>query len=135
MPITSFREQYRFLSNFYVEPDGTHVEGEFQAQKVLNPSLCKLTPFAAKQMGCRFPRRTDWDAIRLATMELLVRQKFTDHHELQEALLATGDEELVEGNYWNDTFWGVCNGHGLNHLGKILMKIRNELQRYQTVMK
>ncbi len=36
-------------------------------------------------------------------------------------------EELVEGNWWNDTFWGVCNGEGQNNLGKILMKIRKEI--------
>jgi predicted NAD-dependent protein-ADP-ribosyltransferase YbiA (DUF1768 family) len=42
-------------------------------------------------------------------------------------LKATGDEELVEGNWWNDTFWGVCNGVGENNLGKLLMKIRAEL--------
>ena len=42
--------------------------------------------------------------------------------------MATGDAELVEGNTWNDTYWGVCNGVGHNHLGKILMQVRQELQ-------
>ena len=36
--------------------------------------------------------------------------------------------ELIEGNVWNDTFWGVCNGKGHNHLGKILMKVRDEIR-------
>lgn len=36
-------------------------------------------------------------------------------------------EELIEGNYWHDTYWGVCEGVGENHLGKLLMEIRNEL--------
>ncbi len=35
--------------------------------------------------------------------------------------------ELIEGNHWNDTFWGICNGNGENNLGKILMKIRHEI--------
>ncbi len=54
--------------------------------------------------------------------------KFTRHFDLREKLLATGDRKLVEGNTWGDTFWGVCRGNGKNHLGKILMKIRAELQ-------
>ena len=34
---------------------------------------------------------------------------------------------LIEGNEWGDTFWGTCDGIGENHLGKILMRIRNEM--------
>ena len=32
-------------------------------------------------------------------------------------------EDIVEDNYWNDTFWGMCKGKGNNILGKILMNI------------
>ena len=35
----------------------------------------------------------------------------------------------IEGNTWNDTFWGVCNGQGQNWLGKILMLVRSELNK------
>jgi len=34
---------------------------------------------------------------------------------------------LVEGNSWNDVWWGVCEGEGENHLGRILMDIRAEI--------
>lgn len=44
------------------------------------------------------------------------------------ALLATGNCHLVEGNNWGDYFWGSVNGHGENHLGRILMDIRAKLQ-------
>ncbi len=39
-------------------------------------------------------------------------------------------EWVVEGNHWGDTCWGVDNrtGQGENHLGKILMQVREELQ-------
>ena len=47
--------------------------------------------------------------------------------ELAGLLLSTGNAELIEGNWWNDTFWGICRGKGENHLGKILMNIRNQL--------
>ena len=43
-------------------------------------------------------------------------------------LIKTGDQELIEGNYWNDTYWGVCKGVGQNKLGKILMRVREELK-------
>jgi predicted NAD-dependent protein-ADP-ribosyltransferase YbiA (DUF1768 family) len=49
-------------------------------------------------------------------MKELLKIKF-ENFELCKKLLATGEEELVEGNYWNDTYWGVCKGIGENHLG------------------
>ncbi len=49
-------------------------------------------------------------------------------NDLAQRLLATGDAELVEGNNWGDRFWGICRGEGRNELGKILMKVRDELR-------
>jgi predicted NAD-dependent protein-ADP-ribosyltransferase YbiA (DUF1768 family) len=60
-------------------------------------------------------------------MEDLSRQKFS-HPELRQKLLDTGSCTLVEGNTWGDTFWGVCDGVGENHLGKLLMTIRADLE-------
>lgn len=61
-------------------------------------------------------------------MEELLRIKFSGIDPfLTRALLETGDAELIEGNTWNDTFWGVCNGEGENNLGRLLMKVREEL--------
>lgn len=57
-----------------------------------------------------------------------LRAKFMQHEHLQERLLATGTEEIAEGNNWGDTFWGTVDGVGENHLGKLLMLIRRELQ-------
>ena len=53
--------------------------------------------------------------------------KFEQNQDCLERLLKTRDTELVEGNTWGDIYWGVCNGVGENHLGKILMRIRSEL--------
>lgn len=63
----------------------------------------------------------------LLVMRDLLQQKFSNGI-LREQLLATGDQELIEGNTWGDTFWGVCNGEGQNVLGKMLMNIREELR-------
>jgi predicted NAD-dependent protein-ADP-ribosyltransferase YbiA (DUF1768 family) len=48
--------------------------------------------------------------------------------ELRAMLLTTGDEELIEGNWWRDTYWGVCEGIGQNKLGKLLMQVREEIK-------
>ena len=44
------------------------------------------------------------------------------------------NEELVEGNYWGDTFWGICNGEGTNWLGILLMAERAYWQKVREFM-
>ena len=74
--------------------------------------------------------RKDWEEVKDELMEEILRSKFAQHTELKEKLLATGDAVLIEGNSWNDRYWGVDikSGAGKNHLGKILMKVREDLQ-------
>ena len=70
--------------------------------------------------------RSDWEGVKLQVMEDLLVQKFA-HAELKTQLSQTGNALLVEGNYWGDSFWGVDNRKGgQNHLGKLLMKIRDK---------
>jgi ribA/ribD-fused uncharacterized protein len=136
MSIDSFTGEYRFLSNFFIEPDGSCVEVDYQASKHIDylhdpKSVLKLFdglgPSNAKKLGRRLPLRPDWESVKLDLMKKFVIAKFVDHEVLAEKLLATGDEELIEDNYWMDTFWGVCRGVGDNHLGKILMQVRRLL--------
>ena len=134
--ISSFRDEYFFLSNFYpveIKLDGIvypNAETAFQAQKTLDVeerrkfSMLK-NPVQAKRLGRKVKLRDDWEEVKLDIMTEIVSQKFLQHPHLIEMLLQTGDEELVEGNKWGDRFWGVCKGKGENHLGKILMKIRD----------
>ena len=72
--------------------------------------------------------RKDWKQVNLALMYDFNKQKFTQEP-YRSQLIATGDAELQEGNSWGDLFWGVDKqtGAGLNHLGKIIMAIRDEL--------
>lgn len=61
-------------------------------------------------------------------MEEVVRAKFSQNPDLARRLVDTCPRELAEGNHWGDTYWGTVNGQGENHLGKILMKVREELR-------
>jgi ribA/ribD-fused uncharacterized protein len=86
------------------------------------------TPGTAKRLGRAVSLRTDWETIKFAVMENLLRQKFANPA-LRWQLLATGSATLHEGNSWGDRIWGECPlGVGENHLGRLLMKIRDELR-------
>lgn len=136
--ITSFRGEYRFLSNFYpawVVFDGVEyatVEHAYQAAKTLD-LVARATVAnahgagAAKRLGKILDIRPEWESVKVDVMLALVRQKFSDPA-LRSKLLGTGNAQLVEGNTWNDRFWGVCEGQGENHLGRILMQVRSELR-------
>lgn len=129
--IDRFDGPHRFLSNFW-PGDRSSVEHAYQAAKTLVPAeqaaiLAAPTPGAAKRLGRRVTLRPDWNAIRVDVMRRLVAEKFRDPA-LAQRLRETGDAELVEGNYWGDTFWGVCRGQGENWLGRILMEVRSTLK-------
>ena len=136
--INSFDDKYAFLSNFYeckVEYNGIvygSSEAAFQAQKTLDIEerlqFATLTPMQSKRKGRKVALRPDWEDVKVLTMYEIVLAKFTQNPDLAEKLIATGDEELVEGNYWHDTFWGVCDGVGTNFLGKILMDVRENIK-------
>ena len=141
--IDSFTDDYDFLSNFYmvdVEYEGLtypSTEHAYQAAKSLNAKAREAVRDAknsagvadcgrAKKMGQKLTLRKDWEYVKLKIMLELLRKKFADK-ELGDKLLATDDAKLVEGNWWGNTFWGVCKGRGQNWLGRILMTVRQEL--------
>lgn len=139
MDITSFSGEYEFLSNFYLVPVNYKytygsAEAAYQAQKSENTNdafeFTKYNPGKAKHMGRKVTLRSDWKEVKLEVMRDVVFAKFFQNLELAKRLLATGDSNLIEGNDWHDTFWGVdsATGEGQNNLGKILMEIRAELK-------
>lgn len=138
--ISRFTGHYSWLSNFHkspIEVDGDRyltVEHAFQAYKTLDLIERELvrnapTPAKAKQLGQRVTLRPRWDDMKLAVMERMLREKFARGTPLAAELVATGNRYLTEGNGWGDEFWGVYNGRGLNHLGRLLMKIREDLRK------
>ena len=132
--IDRFADEYAFLSNFYEVPVTYNSltfkssEAAFQAQKCTERSkeFTALSASQAKRLGRHVNLRADWEDIKLQEMEKIVTAKFKQNPDLMQKLIFTGDEELIEGNTWHDTYWGVCKGIGENHLGKILMEIREK---------
>ena len=136
--INCFDGKWAFLSNFHdseIEFEGiTYPTNEhfFQAMKTFDVDERRAiancaTPGQAKRMGRRVALRPDWEDVKEAVMLEGLCLKFADE-QLADWLLETGDEELVEGNWWKDTTWGVCNGVGENKLGKLLMKVRGMIK-------
>lgn len=133
--IDAFTGAYRFLSNFYpctIFMDRLRyptVEHAFQAAKTLDDAQREdisrlLTPSAAKRKGRLVSLREDWEEVKIPIMSELLTQKF-DREPFRGLLAATKPAMLIEGNWWNDRFWGVCGGVGENWLGRLLMEIRD----------
>jgi ribA/ribD-fused uncharacterized protein len=149
--INQFKGKHDFLSNFHpsvIEFQGIvfpTVEHAFQAAKTQDPEV-KLrisqmsTPGKAKRAAGKKgivkdfnPER--WDKERIGVMLHLIRLKF-QIPELRQKLLETGELKLVEGNNWNDTFWGVSlkTGNGKNFLGRILELVRKEIRNTEAAI-
>jgi len=73
--------------------------------------------------------RPDWNTYRMTVMEAALREKFSERHpQLRDKLLATGAAILRDASPM-DNFWGIGRSKkGQNQLGKLLMKIREELR-------
>ena len=136
--IAGFRGDYRWLSNFercdilYKGIMYKSSEAAYQAQKTTNIKaryiFSKLDARESKTLSRIIHIRPDWDDVKLEIMEDICRIKF-NLPQFKPRLASTGNMEIIESNYWGDTFWGVCDGEGENHLGKIIMKIREEIKQ------
>ncbi len=136
--IDKFEGEFEFLSNFapstftfegITYPTNEHF---FQAMKTNDLGMRKAiaaakTPGAAKRMGRQVQLRPDWERVKVDIMRTGLRCKF-EHPILAQKLINTGNELLVEGNWWGDRFWGQCDGTGRNMLGQLLMELREELK-------
>ena len=137
-PIMGFFGNYRWLSNFHpvmipyrgiIYPS---VENAYQAAKFDNDAfkvmLSNVSAVRAKTMAKQWRTTSDWNERRLDVMKELIKIKFSpnDNLPLWKNLDATDWAYIEETNTWNDKFWGVCNGEGENHLGRIIMQVRRE---------
>lgn len=69
----------------------------------------------------------DWEARKVGVMEDICRHKLHQHFSIRETLVKTGKRRIVK-DLAEDSFWGWGVDHkGVNQLGKIWMKLREEL--------
>lgn len=153
--INQFKNENGFLSNFFAPknpitldpidflemgfgtptaPTVVHLYNACKTHddKAVTAILNAKTPQEAQQKGNQAPLIPQWDELRTTVMMLCVRSKFspTTNPELVDQLLSTGTQNLVDGDTRGDTFWGVDlnTGYGENHLGRILMRVRDDLR-------
>jgi len=135
--IGPFEGKYEFLSNFFmidIEYNGIvfkSTEHAYQAMKASNFEDMMLvanaeTPGKCKRIGRKIQMRPDWEVAKFRIMKDVCRVKFSIP-EMKKLLLETGDDEIIEINTWGDVTWGQVDGVGENHLGRILMELRNEI--------
>ena len=128
---------YRCLSNFHKHPfvfrGRTYQTSEaaYMSEKTLDPRekdyLATLYEGKeAKAYGYQITLRDEWDdRHRIHAMYRVLFAKFTQDISSLNVLLSTGDKYIEETNWWGDVYWGRCGGVGTNHLGSILMTIRD----------
>lgn len=129
--------KYRPLSNFHTEDILVDrllfkcSEAAYMAQKTLvleeKTALTQMLGLEAKRYGQIISIVPNWNEIRYERMYTVILAKFTQCEYLKELLLSTGDKYIEETNWWKDTYWGVCDRHGQNNLGRILMAVRGKL--------
>tara|TARA_R110002124_G_scaffold111976_2_gene265945 strand:+ start:5704 stop:6162 length:459 start_codon:yes stop_codon:yes gene_type:complete len=141
----STKEAYGEFSNFKAYPfelkgkTWRTVEHYFQAQKFAgteHEEELRETPspmvVSRKGRSRKRPLRNDWEKVKDQIMREAVYAKFEQHAELEEMLLNTGDNEIVEQTT-RDYYWGCgSEGTGKNMLGIILMEVRERLRNRRT---
>lgn len=152
-PISRFKGDNFFLSNFYTSPITIEYRGEkyvmatgehcFQGMKVaatiwtpekasewLKAVSDAPTPSKSKYLGRSIQIDVKkWNEMAFVCMQRTQELKYSQNPELREKLLSTGDRELIEGTDWGDKLWGVDEkGEGQNLLGKILMELRSKMK-------
>jgi ribA/ribD-fused uncharacterized protein len=137
--IEQFRGNYRWLSNFtlvkinYKGVEYASTEHAFMSAKSKDPKwkeFCRIEPKPeiVKTESRKIKLISDWETKKVEVMKEVLELKF-NQSPFKEQLIATGNEEIQEGNNWKDLFWGVdlITGQGKNILGKLIMEIRKEL--------
>jgi ribA/ribD-fused uncharacterized protein len=138
---TSFIALHNFSANAIVIDGITYPTAEhafhalkFDDHRIREEIINSASPVAAFHLGKKYKpyRRADWDDIKVGVLEDIIRRKAQQNPDVKEALLLSGDEQIVEMNE-HDDFWGSgADGNGMNHTGKILMKIRDELKSFHS---
>lgn len=113
---------------------------EEAAHKIMLLSL----PREIKAKGDKIDSTPKWEGMKLTKMEEIVTQKFLQNPALRKKLCDIGDHPLYEGTsnqFWgcglrlNSRHWSSGMIPGKNHMGQILMKVREKMRDYDAKLK
>lgn len=135
--ISDFRGKFAFLANSYpcpVEMDGACypcAETAFYAArcayKTDRKKFATLSGPDARKLAGHLTEQSGWADKKLSVLQEVLQAKFSEP-QLKRRLLQTGNEELVFSNPY-DSYLGVSDGKGANHLGRLLMELRDEFRK------
>ena len=129
-----FRRAVVFEGREYPTAEHAYQAGKARKEAVrewiLSAPSASLVAMAAHGLYC-WDIVPEWSRIKFDRMRNVLRAKFTQHEDLKELLLSTGDARLVEVGRTNNSVnrtWGEVNGKGKNMLGVLLMEVREEIR-------
>ena len=135
--INKFDNEYIVLSNYY--PQNITYKGityncamnayygQLISDNLQKKAIANATPSRALSMVINSISKIDYSQEEQDNiMYEILKVKFSDS-KLKNLLLQTNQEPLNNNINWEDTYWGICNDEGDNKLGKLLMKLRDEL--------
>ena len=115
--------EYNSIEHAYVSAKSNDPEWQIYCQTETNP-------IKVKKQGRALQLPDNWNTLKIQIMKECINQKYNQepYHTL---LMSTGTKYIQEGNWWNDTFWGVDLKTdppiGQNLLGKLIMEKRSSL--------
>ncbi len=139
--ILFYESKYYMFSNFSsfaVEWRGVvwmTSEHAYQAAKFEDSEIIEKVKQARSAYDAKTIARSNDDKkiknfteIKIGIMEDILRAKLAQHNCVRDALIETGNREIVENSH-RDAFWGRGpDWQGRNELGKVWMKLRSEIQ-------
>ena len=139
-PINFIESRWHYLSPFSaheVELDGVvykTAEHAYQALRMVPSAQQRLrdatSPLEAWRLAqaCKAEGLLDSTVSKDELMERVFRAKLEQHPDIKEILLESADRDLLKV-YDTDYYWGTgADGSGENLMGKLWMKLRDELQ-------
>lgn len=129
-----FRRPMEFEGRVYPTAEHAYQAGKARKNEVREWILSAPTPSLVAMAAhglYTWDIVPEWSQTKFDRMRQVLRAKFTQHEDLKNLLLSTGNARLVEegrtDNAINRT-WGEVKGKGQNMLGVLLMEVREEIR-------
>ena len=136
-PVNFWEGKYYLLSNFsaheveylgvrYKTAEHAYQVAKFQEATQRERIAQAPSAFLAREYGQELEgRAADFD--KVGVMKAIMRAKLEQHADVREALVETGDMDILK-NHPEDSYWGTgATGDGQNVMGQIWMELRAEV--------